>query len=33
VAARELALRFEDGGVAAIIYADVGRDEVLSSER
>jgi phosphoribosylformimino-5-aminoimidazole carboxamide ribotide isomerase len=30
LAARELALRFEDTGVAAIIYTDIGRDGMLS---
>ncbi len=30
LAARELALRFEDSGVAAIIYTDISRDGMLS---
>ncbi len=30
LAARELALRFEDAGVAAIIYTDISRDGMLS---
>jgi phosphoribosylformimino-5-aminoimidazole carboxamide ribotide isomerase len=30
VAALELALRFEDAGVAAIIYTDIGRDGMLT---
>ena len=30
VAALDLALRFEDAGVAAIIYTDIGRDGMLS---
>ena len=28
--ALDLALRFEDAGVAAIIYTDIGRDGMLS---
>ena len=30
LAARDLALRFEDAGVAAIIYTDIGRDGMLT---
>ncbi len=30
VNARDLALRFEDAGVAAIVYTDIGRDGMLS---
>lgn len=30
IPARELALRFEDAGAAAIIYTDIGRDGMLS---
>ena len=30
IAARDLALSFEDAGVAAIIYTDIGRDGMLS---
>jgi phosphoribosylformimino-5-aminoimidazole carboxamide ribotide isomerase len=30
VSARDLALSFEDAGVAAIIYTDIGRDGMLS---
>jgi phosphoribosylformimino-5-aminoimidazole carboxamide ribotide isomerase len=30
LAARDLALRFEDAGVAAIIYTDINRDGMLS---
>jgi phosphoribosylformimino-5-aminoimidazole carboxamide ribotide isomerase len=30
IAARELALRFEDAGAAALIYTDIGRDGMLA---